>query len=82
MGKTIADSFREEGEVKGRVEGRVEGRAQGSRETIHRLARKRFREPDSATLDALNAIVDLERLGRISDRVLEANSWADLLATL
>ena len=82
MGKTIADSFREEGEVKGRVEGRVEGRAQGSRETIHRLARKRFGELDSATLDALNAIVDLERLGRMSDRVLEANSWSDLLATL
>ena len=86
MGKTIADSFREEGEARGEaqglVKGRVEGRAQGSRETILRLARRRFGEPDSATLDALQAIVDLDRLVRITDRVLDAESWADLLSTL
>ena len=77
MGRTIADSYRDEG----RAEGLEKGQAKGIQLTLLRLGRRQFGEPDSATVDALRAITDLERLGRLSDALLSATSWSDLLAT-
>jgi predicted transposase YdaD len=69
----------------GKAEGRAEGRAEGTRQELHKVllrqGRKRFGPPDSATAAALEAISDLDRLERMSDRMLEAASWDDLLAT-
>ena len=82
MGKTIADSYRDEGVAEGEARGEAKGWAQGFQHTLLRQGRIRFVVPDSATEDAVRAIGDLERLGRLSDRMLEATSRTDLLATL
>ena len=86
MGKTIADSYRDEGvaegEARGEARGEAKGWAHGLQHTLLRQGRIRFGVPDSATEDAVRAIGDLERLGRLSDRMFEATSWTDLLATL
>ena len=89
MGRTIADSYRDEGRAEGMEKGRAEGmekgmekgQAKGIQLTLLRLGRRQFGEPDSATVDALRAITDLERLGRLSDALRSATSWTDLLAT-
>jgi predicted transposase YdaD len=62
-------------------EGRAEGEVRGVRATILRQGRKRFGPPDSAVESALQAIMDLERLERMSERVLDAAGWQDLAAT-
>jgi hypothetical protein len=62
-------------------EGRAEGRLKTLRETLHRLGRKRFGPPRLEDEAVLNAITDTERLGRMSDRVLDATDWSDLLGT-
>ena len=62
-------------------EGRIEGEIRGVRATILRQGRKRFGSPGEAVESALQAITDLERLGRMSERVLDASDWQDLAAT-
>ncbi len=62
-------------------EGRAEGEVRGARRMLVRLGRKRFGEPTADLLAAFQAISDLERLGRMSERVLDATSCQDLLAT-
>ena len=85
MGKTIADSFRDEGRAEGRSEGKAEGFRQGqahwTHESLLKMGRRKFGEPDSATIDALRAIVDLARLDRLSEHLFTAVSWSDLLST-
>jgi hypothetical protein len=85
LGHEIYDEGRVEGRIEGRVEGRHEGRHEGRiealREIIIRIGKKRF---DSTNADAeaeLQAIRDVERLQIYSDRILEAASWAELLAS-
>lgn len=56
-------------------------RAQEARRLLLRQGRKRFGEPDAATVAALEAITDLDRLERMSDAVLDAPGWTELLAT-
>jgi predicted transposase YdaD len=65
----------------GRVEGRIEGRAQEARRILLRQGRKQFGAPDAAVQAALEAITDLDRLERMSERLLEVRTWQDLLAT-
>jgi hypothetical protein len=60
----------------------AEGKAEGARQIILRLGRKQLGAPDAITIATLNAIVDVERLERISDRLEIASSWSELLATL
>jgi hypothetical protein len=50
------------------------------RKILIRLGRVRFGRLDKATRATLEAIDDLERLETLSERVLTATSWADLLA--
>ncbi len=66
--------------AEGRAEGREEGREEGVRATILRQGNKRFGPPSAmvtATLDALHSLPQLEIL---SDRLLEVESWDELLA--
>ncbi len=65
----------------GRIEGRTEGEVRGVRATIIRLGRRRFGSPGEAVESALQAITDLERLERMSERVLDAADWQDLAVT-
>jgi predicted transposase YdaD len=71
--QAILDEGREEGLEKGRVEGI-------QRILLHQ-GRKKFGEPEEATRRALMGITDLDRLDRLSDRLLEVSTWQELLAT-
>ena len=57
-----------------------QGRIREARDTLFRQGRIRFGRLDKATRAALEAIDDLERLEYLSERLLTATSWADLLA--
>jgi hypothetical protein len=46
-----------------------------------RQGQKRFGPPDEATVSALKAIQDLDRLNRLVDVVLCASIWPELLVT-
>ena len=74
----------EEGMEKGRKEGLGQGERQGriaeAREVIFRLGRIRFGRLDKATHTAIEGIDDLNRLEQLSERLLSATSWADLIA--
>ncbi len=73
-----------EGLEKGLKEGLGQGQRQGriaeAREVLFRLGRIRFGRLSKATRAAIEAIDDLDRLERLSERLLTATSWADLLA--
>jgi hypothetical protein len=68
MQMTIADEIRQEGKV----------------EALHgvllRQGQKKFGEADASTLQTLRSITDEGRLERMSDAVLDAHSWNELLA--
>ena len=58
-----------------------EGRQEGMQSTLLRLGQQKFGLPNEAITTTLTAITDLERLGRMVDRILLVSSWEELLAT-
>ncbi len=65
---------------------RAEAYAEGKREALHYVVlstgRRRFGKAASRKQKTqLHAITDLAHLERIRDRLLDADSWEDLLAT-
>ena len=64
---------------KGKLEGKLEGRAEEARNILLRLGGKRYGTPDAATQSALDAILSLERLELLVERLLEVESWQELL---
>ena len=69
MRESVAwDQIEEEGFVKGEIA------------VLLKLARKRFGKPDAKTLAALNAILDRERVERMTDVKVTVKSWKALLA--
>jgi hypothetical protein len=46
-----------------------------------RLGRLNFGEPEAATVAALEAIPDLNRLEAMSERLLQVSTWQELLST-
>jgi hypothetical protein len=58
-----------------------EGRLITVKRAIVRLGAKRFGNPDKATTTAIDAMVDLQRLEFLHDRILDVKSWQELLAT-
>jgi predicted transposase YdaD len=54
-------------------EGRQEGKVEGEQELLLRQGTKRFGEPDAATIAALEAIQDIDRLGALGERILDPN---------
>ncbi len=73
MGMTIAQSIRQEG--------RNEGLIEGTQASLLRFGRKRFGQPDEATMTAIHAIADLDRLERMTDRIDDVKTWSELLTT-
>jgi hypothetical protein len=61
-----------------------EGRIEGGQRFLLRQGTKRFGEPDVATVTAIEAIRDIDRLEALGDRILESDlqSWDDLLRAL
>lgn len=66
-----------EGEAVGRAEGRIEE----ARRILLRLGTRRFGQPDARTQAALEAVADIEHIERLTDRLLDAASGDDLVAT-
>jgi predicted transposase YdaD len=62
-------------------EGREEGALREARKLLLRMGRRKFGAPEPATEAAVQAITDLDRLERMSDRMFDATSWPELLAT-
>lgn len=62
------------------AKGEARGEVKGRRETIIALAGKVLGSPDAGTLASLESINDLDRLRRMTDRLLDVDSWQELLA--
>ena len=59
--------------------GREEGEKLGTFNTLFRLGSKRFGDPTKAILDQLNMIQDKSKLDALCDRLLEVETWQELL---
>jgi hypothetical protein len=85
VGQTNAEWYIYQGRAQGLMEGLIEGRAAGLVEalesTLLRLGRQRFGEPSEAASSALTALTDVKRLEKLTERLLQATSWQDLLDT-
>ncbi len=69
------------GEAIGEARGEARGGIKQAQKTILHLGSKRFGVPTSDVAGELRSIDDPERLNRLTDRVLDATGWTDLLAT-
>jgi predicted transposase/invertase (TIGR01784 family) len=70
----------EKGRKEGLGQGQRQGRIEGARDVLFRQGRIRFGRLDKSTRGAIGAIDDLDRLEQLSERLLTATSWAELLA--
>ena len=61
-------------------EGREEGRAEEAQAILLRLGTKRFGPPAETTRAALETIAAIEQRERLSERLLDVESWEELLA--
>lgn len=59
----------------------IEGRIEEAQTILLRQGRKRFGPPDPRTIATLEAITELGRLERLSERLLEVSNWDELLTT-
>lgn len=73
--RLIGEDYRAEG----LAEGRAEGQAEGIRRSIARMGRKKFGQPSPEQEAALNAITDSARLETLTEKLLDVNSWDELL---
>ncbi len=60
--------------------GRAQGRVEEARAVVVRLGRKKFGAPLPAVVEAVEAITDIARLEELSDRLLDVDSWDELMA--
>jgi predicted transposase YdaD len=68
----------EEGLAEGRAEGRAEG-LKAMREVLFEMGTKRFGKPDRKTAKLIDSIDELGQLKRLTERILDADDWKDLL---
>ncbi|HLK57664.1 MAG TPA: hypothetical protein VKU00_13950 [Chthonomonadaceae bacterium] len=79
----LDDLYRDTGKLDAWIaEAQAEGEARGIRKTLMRLGRKRFGEPSAEVLQALEAVSSVETLQQMTDRLLGAENWEDLIAFL
>lgn len=57
------------------------GKLQEAQKLLLQLGTKRFGPPSAATRAAIEAITEVERLEQLTERLLDASSWDQLLAT-
>ena len=63
----------------GRKKGRKEGKVEEAKAILKRQGTKRFGKPSRKIAARLEAVDDLKQLETLTDRVLDATSWDDLL---
>ena len=78
---TVYQSILAEGEARGEARGKAIGKAIGERELILIVGSKRFGDPDANIRMLLDAIESPERLKNLGARLLDVDSWHDLLAS-
>ncbi len=59
----------------------AKGKAEEAREILIRQGRKKWGEPDEQVLTRIAAINDLAQLNLLRERILDATSWDELLAS-
>ncbi len=64
----------------GQAIGEAKGRIASLHDTLLRLGKKKFGKPSAKILRELNAITEETRLAQLSERILDVDSWRDLLA--
>ena len=79
MGKTWTEIGEEKCYKRGLEEGQLKGKTEAMQQTLLRLGRKRFGEPDAMTLRALLSLKDEIQLASLAERLLDVGSWAELL---
>ncbi len=64
-------------------EGRQEGRVDGEQKLLLRMGTKRFGKPNAATVAAIEAVRDIDRLENLGERILDPGirDWDGLLRT-
>ena len=70
----------EKGLDQGLRKGLARGKTLGERAIILRLGTRRLGAPDAKTLRTINAIKTTAKLEALSERILSAKSWRELLA--
>ena len=60
-------------------EGLAVGRAEEAKKILRRQGSKRFGKPDPAIDAVIDSTSDLERLEQLVDRILDVQSWDELL---
>ena len=65
---------------RGKLEGNREGKREEVQNLLFRIGKKKYGPPGPAVVAKVDAEQDLERLESMFERVLDANSWDDLLA--
>lgn len=76
----IATRCKEMGRREGEAIGKAEGKAEGAALVLLPLGRRRFGEPSAATLARLETQVAAGRVAQLAERLLEVETWDDLLA--
>ncbi len=71
---------RREGLEEGLEKGLEKGKITGARTILLRLGEVRFGKPDKSIRAAIEAIDDLDRLEKLTERILSAKSWRELIA--
>lgn len=69
----------EEGEKKGRMEGRMEGQLEQAQKSILLIGTKRLGQPSEEVRSAIHAISSQEVLDMMVSRLLEVESWDEIL---
>jgi hypothetical protein len=78
--QAILRKGRTQGKVEGRTEGRTEGRAEEATRMLLMQGRTRFRTPPPpAIAAAIGSITDIEQLEQLGVRLVEVNSWEELI---
>jgi predicted transposase YdaD len=68
------------GEARGVALGEALGEAKALRDIILRLGRRHLGEPSPHVVETLMSLSEVERLQQLTDRLLDATSWEELLA--
>ena len=67
------------GQALGEAKGEVKGALKEARKMILRLGQSRFGPPEVVQVAALEGITDLARLENLGERLLQVESWQELL---
>ncbi len=78
--QAILEQGRAQGREQGLEQGLEQGKLQEGINVVIRLGCKRFGPADSSTIASIEQVTDLSQIERFVDRLLEVNSWKELLA--